>query len=99
MRGKWTVFDRRPPPEHAQCLVTNNIKARDAFGNMSHVWIGHPQRSFGPTDSFPHIPPKGTWMIFTDCDRIVEGLTHWMPLPDATVKRLPADALSQRRPE
>ena len=77
----WIPFERQRPPRHKRCLVTNNLSARDAHGQMSHIWIGWPQQSSGPTDSFPHTPEKGSWFCFTDTyDRVVY-LTHWMALP------------------
>lgn len=67
----WRSFKTDGPPPHAaRVLVTNNIKARDAHGQMSHVWIGFP------------IYSAREWIIFDDADRKVYGLSHWMPLPE-----------------
>lgn len=77
----WRSFETDPPPQFRKVIVTNNLKARDAHGQMSHVWVGLPQVSSGPTDSFPRIPEKGSWMMFTDSYDTVQYLTHWCEIP------------------
>ena len=77
---RWKSFEEAVPPPNMNVLVTNNIKARDTAGQMSHVWVGWPQQSSGPNDSFPNKPPKGSWLCYSG-DREVQNLTHWHPLP------------------
>lgn len=55
-------------------LVTNNLYALDAHGDMNHIWIGRPQ----PSNRYP-----GTFICFDDADKWVISLTHWHPLPVA----------------
>src|SRR5678815_2626053 len=78
---RWCSFEEKLPPPDETVLVTNNINARDSKGRMSHVWIGWPQQSTGPNDSFPNKPPKGSWLCYQSDSRIVESLTHWHPIP------------------
>ena len=51
-------------------LVTNNINARDAYGQMSHVWVaGLVQRD------------DGEFICFLDGFQKIWGLTHYAELP------------------
>lgn len=76
--SKWIAFsDQEPPIDSALdddsikvnriVLVTNNIKAKDRMGNMSHVWYERPIR----------IDQNNEWMAFSDAGRKIHGLTHW----------------------
>lgn len=56
-------------------LVTNNIRARDTFGEMSNRWITWIQASDRPEVT-------GKYIGYTDGDRLLHGLTHCAPLPD-----------------
>lgn len=60
-------------------LVTNNIDSRDAFGQMSHVWIANIIESGEPEK-------YGKWVCFDEADRMVWNLTHCceIPLPPDT---------------
>lgn len=64
----WTDLSLEQPPEHcAALLVTNNIRARNAFGHMSHLWLV----------SMVH-GKDGDFCAFSeDGFRKVESLTHW----------------------
>lgn len=55
-------------------LVTNNLKARNAHGEMSHVWVV----------SMVHetTEPEGPFMAFTEGDRRLWGLTHYAEIPE-----------------
>lgn len=77
---EWISFADAWPPESAalddpsvtttdSVLVTNNIKARDRMGRKSHVWLLSPIKS-----------RDGEVVGFTDGDRKVHSLTHWMPI-------------------
>lgn len=59
-------------PKDRRRLLTNNLHARDAHGQMSHVWIGYPIRR-----------ADGEWVTFDDYDVRARNLTHWHPLPTA----------------
>lgn len=68
-------------PDRGLFLVTNNFKARNAHGDMSHVWLTHRI----------HVGQEiGDGRFFTICDsgRIV-GLTHYMRVSPA-LAALPA---------
>ncbi len=77
VRDGWVPFSVQSPPEsaalddpsvttHDLVLVTNNIKARDRMGRMSHVWLLSPIQS-----------DKGGWVGFTESNSKVLGLSHW----------------------
>lgn len=69
----WEPIDPLNIPT-GRVLVTNNLEARDANGVMSHVWIGHVVRS-------SHT--GGEFVTFDEGDRVIYGLTHWAPIPEA----------------
>jgi len=70
MKSRWIRFTRRHPPKNRKVLVTNNLAARDSYGDMSHLWIATPFRSVSEH-----------WYTFDNCDQQIYNLTHWMPLP------------------
>lgn len=55
-------------------LVTNNINARDAHGQMSHVWIGFIIKSAEPEK-------YGKFVAFDEADRKILDLTHYCEIP------------------
>ena len=70
--ARWIEFSKQRPPIldngrgvklYQKVLVTNNIDARDAFGNPSHVWLGQ-----------PHKDKKTGWSLYDGG----MYLTHWM---------------------
>lgn len=63
-----------------QYLVTNNIKARDAFGVPSHVWLTTYVQRAGNSDKY------GKFMCFDRADRAISNLTHYCQIagPEAT---------------
>jgi len=65
----WTALsEARPPNPSPALLVTNNIKARNAHGFASHVWLV----------SMTHGDDKQGYSAFEDGGfSKVEGLTHW----------------------
>lgn len=68
--NEWiSVKDRLP--EGRNVLVTNNINALDAHGDMSHIWIGFVTHAI-----------DGTYVSFDDGDNEVFNITHWMFLPN-----------------
>lgn len=55
-------------------LVTNNLNARDAHGQMSHVWVA----------SLVQIDDSGKEFItFTDHWQKIWGLSHYAEIPSA----------------
>jgi hypothetical protein len=70
--AKWIPVAERLPEPHRRLLVTNNINAEDAFGQMSHVWLVRMIHEPSDTDH----ENKG-WIAFDDYDGIIESLTHW----------------------
>lgn len=76
---RWIAFDDALPPIQdngrgdtlrRKVLVTNNISARDAFGDPSHVWLGN-----------PHESEDEGWRLYVGG----KFLTHWMD-PFSTVE-------------
>ena len=59
---------------HRRVLVTNNISARDAHGDMSHVWIGFIIKSDKPKE-------RGKFITFTDGDFMICNITHYCEIP------------------
>ena len=56
-------------------VVTNNIEACNAFGEMSHVWVtDFIQRSAEPET-------EGTFICFDGNLRKIHGLTHYYRIP------------------
>lgn len=69
--SEWiSVKDRLPEPGHRAVICTNNIKARDSIGQMSHLWIGFIIESC-----------DGEYVTFDNADRRIHNITHWTPLP------------------
>lgn len=54
-------------------LVTNNIKARTAKGDMSHVWVANLVQ--------PDSDPRYGFITFDDRDCRVLNLTHYAEIP------------------
>jgi hypothetical protein len=63
-------------PVTDRVLVTNNITARDAYGKMSHVWIGFILAADNPNY-------EGEWVTYGDDDRKITNLTHYCEIPQA----------------
>ena len=55
------------PVENKWIIVTNNIKAVDAYGEMSHVWL----------TTFVTHSKKDGFATFDAADRKIMNLTHW----------------------
>lgn len=55
-------------------LVTNNLNARDAQGQMSHVWIGTIIKSAEPKI-------YGKFVTFDEADRKILDITHYCEIP------------------
>jgi hypothetical protein len=102
----WIAFsDRRPEPQydrtregpsHPDILVTNNLEARNRWGNMSHVWLVSMVHYH---DDGPHIfngrelAVQGEVTAFAQpCDQPLRCLTHWRP---AVPEEWPAAALEE----
>jgi hypothetical protein len=65
------------PKEHYRytMLLTNNIRAKDAYGRMSHIWAGFVIESSNPKED-------GRFITYTDTDRKVRNLTHCCYIPE-----------------
>lgn len=81
MRPIWKSFKYFPSPVCAaldnpefktpkRVMVTNNLHATNRMGEMSHVWLASPMESSDPAE--------GPYMAFTDGNRRLFQLTHWM---------------------
>jgi hypothetical protein len=73
--GGWTSVEKRRPRKHRKLLVTNNIAARDAFGQMSHIWI---------INLLQHDRATG-WSAYADNGDFlrIENISHWRYLDEA----------------
>jgi len=69
--GNWKRITKELP---RRVLVTNNIKARDAKGEMSHVWIGNIIKSGEPE-------VYGKFVTFDEADRKILDITHYCEIP------------------
>jgi len=64
-------FDEKEPDKNKWIIVTNNLNALNAYGEMSHVWL----TDFCTISS--HGSFKGHRMAYDNGDRPVYFLTHW----------------------
>ena len=55
----------------SKVIVTNNINARDANGQMSHIWIVSSVQKTSDNE----------FIAFTDGDRRISSITHFCELP------------------
>jgi len=65
----WRLIQNDPPPKGQRVLVTNNLVALDANGQMSHVWISTVRWS----DEDGYYGYEGNRKIY--------NLVAWHPLP------------------
>ena len=89
----WIAFsDRRPEPQydrdregpsHPDILVTNNLAARNRWGQMSHLWLVHMvhYHDHGPYEFGGQVlAEKGEITAFAHPGNMaLRGLTHWRP--------------------
>ena len=62
-------FDKEKPKDNKWLIVTNNLQAKNAFGEMSHVWLTN-------FCAKSHEAKNGI-VMFDANDRMIIGLTHW----------------------
>ena len=70
----WVRVEERLPDRNRLLLITNNINARDAHGEMSHVWL------------VPRIYPDEDWTgcYSYDGNIPIHSISHWRyALPEA----------------
>jgi len=60
-------FEDELPIENEWIIVTNNIKAVNAYGKMSHVWL----------TSFVIKTEKYRFITFDAAESKIMNLTHW----------------------
>lgn len=66
---EFTSFKDEAPEPHKHLIVTNNLQATNAYGEMSHVWLTN---IYHESDD----PNEGLFMF--DCrDFKIIRLTHW----------------------
>lgn len=87
---KWIPCSEKPEGGR-KLLVTNNLEARDAYGEMSHLWL---------VNLLQHDDELG-FLAYTDGDTRIENLTHWryaLP-PDLPAARRSSEpeAVTQRQ--
>lgn len=71
LKNGWKYIKDDPPPKGQNVLVTNNPKARDAYGKMCHVWIS----------SVIESSDMNTGFCGFDRDHELEELVAWHALP------------------
>jgi len=59
-------FQDEKPEKKKWIVVTNNIKAENAFGEMSHVWLVN-----------FYAENAGIFVTFDDNDSQISHLSHW----------------------
>ena len=70
-KEEFTAFHDKKPKPNKWLIVTNNIDAKNAYGEMSHVWL----TNFWTVSADPLL--KDDIVMFTDNDRRIIGLSHW----------------------
>jgi hypothetical protein len=60
-------FDKQEPEEHKHIIVTNNIGAKNFYGEMSHVWL---------VTFWTHTKDRGI-ITFDEGDKPILHITHW----------------------
>ena len=68
---EFTSFKDSQPKKNKHLIVTNNIKAKNAHGEMSHVWL----TTFW-CEASSESPNEGI-VSFDDADRRLLNLSHW----------------------
>ncbi len=77
----WKRIRRAMTPK-GDILVTNNIKARNAFGAMSHVWLtGLVFKNKDPRDGMDGVYRGDFYCLEHMSDRMIAGLTHYCEIP------------------
>lgn len=64
---RWIPVSEGLPKSRSKILVTNNINARNAYGEMSHVWLV----------SMIHKEMDGSFSAFDDADRQIHDITYY----------------------
>lgn len=72
---KWIEVEAGQPDENRRLLVTNNIDARDAFGQPSHVWIINLLQE----------DDEAGWYCGYSGDDLIRSITHWRYLDEAVL--------------
>lgn len=75
LKHGWKYIEDDPPPDCHKVLVTNNIKALNAHGDMSHIWISFVIKSSDMVTGF-----RGF-----DRDIKLNNLVAWHALPKKAV--------------
>ncbi|MEJ1412795.1 MAG: hypothetical protein RPU90_04350 [Candidatus Sedimenticola sp. (ex Thyasira tokunagai)] len=66
---EFTAFDDQLPDPKKHLIVTNNLDAKNAHGEMSHIWL---------TTFFTKGSQEGEGIVtFDEAGRKIFGLTHW----------------------
>ncbi len=69
--SEFVSFKDKKPSKHKHIIVTNNIEATDAFGEMSHVWMCS-------SNLVKKSEKEGEGIITITADyRYIYNLSHW----------------------
>lgn len=66
-KEEFTSLEKELPKKNRHIIVTNNINATNAFGEMSHVWM----------TTFLQKSDVEGFITFDAADRKIIGITHW----------------------
>lgn len=64
---EFTSFEEEKPEKNKYIIVTNNLNAKDAHGEMSHVWL---------TNFWKKTDNMGVITFVDDSSKVI-NLTHW----------------------
>jgi len=68
-KREWIEAGSSMPESHRPLLVTNNIDARNAFGQPSHVWLIWLLQEIDD--------PEGGYCGYSGENDLIENITHW----------------------
>ena len=71
---EFTSFEKQEPEKNKHLIVTNNLTAKNAHGEMSHVWL---TALFSINKTETGIIFGDGIVTFDDANRRIIGLTHW----------------------
>ena len=67
--SEFISFESQLPDKNKWIIVTNNLDAKNAHGEMSHVWL--------TINFIQSSNPNGGLITYDERDRKIIRLTHW----------------------
>jgi len=71
MKAWHDIKKKKVPEKKSKILVTNNIKSRDAHGQMSHIWLVVGVHKEG-----------NEYFAFDGSFTKIHNVTHWTEIPE-----------------